>query len=684
MSIFRSLSLSLLSVSALSAQTDSSAAEPAVELNPVLVTASPNSRTQADLIGSASVLAGSDLTEARQATLGETLAAMPGTASTYFGPGASRPILRGLGANRVRVLANSTDTLDASNTSPDHAVSVEPFLVKRIEVVRGPASLLYGSSAVGGVVNVIDHRIETTLPDRPVSGVLDTSVTDNGEGYAVGGVVDVALTADEKRETGLVLHLDGFRREADDLKVPGASGQEDTPGVPMPSGKLYNSALDSEGGSAGLSYVSPGFDAGVNFNGFDTNYGIPFAESGEVVDIGLRQRRIDAQAAYTQDFGVFEEARVKFGHADYRHEEFEGGAPGTVFENNGFDGRIELINADVLGWTGAVGAQIGASELSAIGAEAFIPTHTTDSVAAFIFEERTSGANTWQLGARIEHRDIQADAFRAFAPRDDARVTYGGSAGVIHKLDESYRLFGSYSYTERAPNGQELFADGPHHGTGAYEIGDASLDTERSHGFEAGVRKTQGFVTGSATGYVNFFDGYIFEQASGLEVNEDNLPPGPGEEGLAQTFFVQRDAVFYGVETEAIWHLHQTTGHTLDFTTGLDYVRATDSKGEDLPRIPPLKGRLALDWRQGAWHVGTDVVLVAKQTDSSATEGDTAGYGLVGLSLGYRMNVSAVTYDFFVRASNLLDAEARAHASFLKDIAPLPGRAFTAGVRASF
>jgi iron complex outermembrane recepter protein len=679
MSLYRSFPFSVFTAATLAAQSVTPPSDPVVELDPIVVSASPNARTQADLISSTSVLSGADLAEARQPTLGETLAALPGVSSTYFGPGASRPILRGLGANRVRVLANSTDTLDASNTSPDHAVSVEPFLIKRIEVVRGPASLLYGSSAVGGVVNIIDHRIEAELPDRPVSGVIDSSITDNGQGYATGGIVDVAFATDAERQSGFVLHLDAFRREADDLDVPGASGQ-----VGAPRGTLGNSALDSKGGSVGLSYVSPGFDAGVNFNGFDSFYGIPYEDAAEVVDIELSQRRIDAQMAYKQDFGVFEEARAKVGYADYRHEEFEGGAPGTVFESEGFDSRLELINGEVAGWTGALGTQFGSTELSAVGAEAFIPTHTTDSTAVFLFQERTAGANTWQLGSRLEHRRIEAAAFRAFGPRSDSLVTLGGSAGLIRKLDDTYRLFGSFSYTERAPNGQELFADGPHHGTGAYEIGDPDLAKERSYGFETGLRKTQGFVTGSLTGFVNFFDGYIFEEASGLDVNEDNLPPGPGDETLAQTFFVQRDAVFYGFEAEAIWHLHQNAGHTLDFTTGLDYVRATDTDGNDLPRISPLKVRVALDWRLRPWHVGTDLLLIAKQTNSTPEEGDTDGYALLGFTVGYRLSTSFVTYDFFVRASNLLDEEARAHTSFLKDIAPLPGRAFTAGVSASF
>lgn len=684
-------------------------ADEPIQLENLVVSASPIARTQADLVSSTNVLSGSALQEARQPTLGETLANLPGVSSTYFGPGSSRPIIRGLSANRVRILANSTDTLDASNTSADHAVSVEPFLVKRIEVVRGPAALLYGSSAVGGVVNVIDHRIESALPDRDISGVLDSSFTDNGQGYAVGGALDIALAPDRENNSGFILHLDGFRREADDVKIPGFSGQllSEDPDVPMPPGRLYNSALDSEGGSVGLSYVSEHLDVGVNFNGFDTTYGIPFEEPDHAITIDLRQRRIDAAATYKRDFGVFEEARVKIGYADYQHQEFEGGAPKTLFEIEGFDSRLELINGEVAGWTGALGLQLGTSETAATGDEVFLPTHTTDNGALFLFQELARGRTTWQVGARLEHRRINADPFenivsaegvdpannggvdyaRIYGTRSDKRTMLSGSLGAIYSFDEPYKLAWNASYTERAPTGQELYADGPHHGTHAYEIGDANLSTEKSFGYELSLRKTTGFVTGSLTGFVQYFDGYIFEQLTGAEIiyeDDDGIPNNGDEHHLDESRFVQRNALFYGFEAEAIWHLHKEASHTFDLTTAVDYVRAEQTNGDNLPRIPALKTRIALDWRKNGWHLGPDLVLVAKQTATAPGESDTDGYALLGLTLGYCLETRHATYDFFVRGGNLTNEEARPHTSFLKDYAPLHGRAFTAGVRASF
>lgn len=669
--------------SVLSAQSTTPAAhdhdaEPVV-LENLVVTASPIARTQADLLSSTSVLAGTALLEAQQPSLGETLAALPGVSSTYFGPGASRPILRGLGANRVRVLANGTDTLDASNTSPDHAVSVEPFLVKRIEVVRGPASLLYGSAAVGGVVNVIDHRLESELPATPVSGTLDGRVTDNGSGYATGGTVDVALAADREKNSGLVLHLDGFRREADDVEVPGFSGQ---PGAPK--GELLNTGVDAKGASVGLSHVSETFDAGLNYNGYDTLYGVP---NEPEVSIDLRQRRLDASADHTGDFGVFTGARAKFAYSDYEHRELEGTEVGTVLGQEGIDTRLELLNGEVAGWTGALGIQLGHTDLSADGDEAFLPTHVTDNGALFLFEELERGSVTWQVGARVERRRIDADAFASpggttHAARSDERTTLSASFGAVHTLSPDYKLAWSVSGTERAPNGQELFADGPHLGTAAYEIGDAALDDERALGLEVSLRKLTGFVTGSLTGFANTFDGYIFEQSTGILVDATNTPDPAGE--LTRTIFVQRDALFYGAEAEAVWHLHQAARHALDLTTALDYTVAEERDGDDLPRIPPLKARVALDWRRGPWSAGTDVVAIARQNNVAPGETETGGYALLGLDAGYCLTTPHAVYDFFVRVSNLTDEDARVHTSFLKDIAPLPGRAFTAGVRASF
>ena len=667
------------------------AAEPApVTLAPYVTTASPLARSQAELTSATTVLDGQALALRQQPTLGETLAGLPGISASYFGPGASRPVIRGLDTNRVRILQNSLDTIDASTISPDHAVSVEPFLVKRIEVVRGPAALLYGSAAVGGVVNVIDHRIETELPANAVAGTLESRYDTNTNGIANGGTVDIALAPDRVNKSGFVLHLDGFRREADDVRVPGRAA----PGDATTENHIPNTSLQSQGGSGGLSYVSPDFNAGLNYNGLETTYGVP---NERTVSVELTQRRWDFAADLKREFGIFTGARTKFGTADYQHVEMEGGTPGTTFTNTGYNGRVELLHAPLAGFTGAFGTEVGASDFSAVGAEAYMPTNQTQNYALFIFEEAKTGAFTWQTGARYETRAIEADSFesilatngvdptRTYAARSDDRDTLSLSGGVIQTLTPTYALAFNLTHTTRAPNAQELYADGPHLATDAYEVGDASLADESALGAELSLRKTKGFMTGALTGFVTQFDNYIYQNDTGTSVDFENTP-GDTTDDLQEFRFIQRDARFYGVELETAFHLIAETRHTLDLRINADHTRAQETDGANLPRIAPIKGLVALDWTRGPWSAGTDMQLAASQSHRAPGETATDGYALLGASLGYRLETRFATYDFFVRGSNLTDESARNATSFanIKDIAPLPGRAVTFGVRAAF
>ena len=672
-SVRLSVVLALASIARAQTTPPPSVTDAPVTLENIVVTASPLARSQAELTSATSVLSGQTLLLQQQPTLGETLSSQPGMSSSYFGPGASRPIIRGLGGDRIRILANGTGTQDASVTSPDHAVSVEPFLVKRIEVIRGPASLLYGSSAVGGVVNVIDHRIETDLPTQRISGTTDVRYGTAADELAYGATTDIALVKAD--DHGFVLHLDGFKRETDDVRIPGFADASN----PVNKGRLTNSAIDSEGASIGLSYVSETFDAGINYNGFNSLYGT-VAEPDVLID--LRQRRVDFAAEVKQDFGIFTGARLKFGTGDYQHVELEDGAPGTTFTNQGYEGRLELLHASLAGFTGAWGVQAQRSDFDVVGAEAFMPPALTENRALFVFEETKTGAFTWQAGARVENQTIDTRSTTSF-PASESRneTTLSLSGGVVYTISPAYNATFSLTGTERAPNAQELYSNGPHIGTASFETGDPSLDTEKSLGLELGLRKLTGFATGSFNLFANNFDGYIFEQDTGAIDAGDPLDP---EDDLPIYQFIQRDALFYGAELETLWHLHQGDRHSLDFKLNADYTVARQSNGDDLPRIPPLKGLLGLAWASGPWSAGVDWQLVAKQSQSAPGETDTNGYTLLGASIGYHLISGPVVYDFFVRGANLTDEDARLHTSFLKDIAPLPGRNVTFGLRASF
>ncbi|ATC64328.1 TonB-dependent receptor [Nibricoccus aquaticus] len=699
MSSFRHLPLLLLAAALAHGQSTTppahshSPADEPVALENLVVTATPLERSQAEIAAPTSVLTGRALALKLQPTLGESLAGQPGVASTYFGPGASRPVIRGLGGDRIRILQNGTGSIDASTTSPDHAVALDPLLIDRLEIVRGPAALLYGGNAVGGVVNVIDHRIATTLPDRPLEGRTAFRYSSVDEGKSAAVLLEGAGGP-------LAWHVDAYRRTSDDTRIPGfaessALRAEETAhaaanGEPAPEfarDRLTNSAQTADGAAAGFSWIGTRGYLGFSASGHNTIYGIPpgahaheessldpsapATEEEPPVRIDLRQRRLDLQGALTQPFGIFESARFKLGLADYRHQELEGAEIGTVFKNRGYDGRLELLHQPLGLLTGALGAQISHNDFSAIGDEAFLPPSHTASYALFAFEEATFDPLTWQFGARIETQDIEV--------RDGSNRSRDGdgvslSTGLVWKLSDAWSLGTTLARTERQPNAQELFSNGPHIGTGAFEIGDETLGKEKSLALDVSLRRHAGFITGELTVFANRFDGFLFEQPTGAE-----------QDDLVVYQYTQRDAQFYGAELETIFHLHESTAHAFDIRIAADTVRGKiRGTGENLPRITPRRLTLGFDYRGGPFSAGIDTQLVDRARNLSANETATDSYTLLGASLGWHFDLNRYACDVFVRANNLTDEEARNHVSFLKDVAPLPGRNITLGLRVSF
>jgi len=687
-----------------------------VALENLVVTASMYGRNQADITQPTSVLAGRELYLRQAPTLGELLSGQPGVSSTYFGPGASRPIIRGLGGDRLRVLENGLGSIDASVTSPDHAVSLDPLLIERVEVVRGPSALLYGGNAVGGVVNVITHRIHPALPDHPFQGRVEVR----------GG------TGDDSVSTGLVLegaagrlawHADGYVRDTGDVSIPGfaestrrraAEAEEAAEHGEAPpeeiAGTIPNTALRNEGGAFGLSYIGSRGHVGFAVSRHDSLYGVPAGahehahhedageedhdaeepdHAEESVRVDLRQRRFDLQGEITEPFGLFRGARFKLGTARYRHAELEGDTVGTEFRNRGYDGRIELMHQPVGRFTGAFGWQGGRSDFEAYGEEAFIPPSRTDTHALFALEEIEFQPGTWQVGARIERQKIDLRDGSGIK-RDDDQISF--STGFTHNYGADWTLGASLAGTQRAPNAQELFAQGPHVATNAYEIGDPALRQEKSVAVDVTLRKRTGLVTGAFTLFANRFSGFVFEEPTGqVAVEHDGVwefhdAASAGAEGGVDVYrFVQRDARFHGAELETIIHLHAGDGRQLDFLLGADFVRGRNrSDAANLPRITPLRTKAGLAWRRGALALGGEVQFVARQTHTAPDETPSAAYELISAYANYRLSSGKLGWDVFIRGTNLGDREARLHSSFLKEVAPLPGRNVTAGVRLTF
>jgi iron complex outermembrane receptor protein len=632
---------------------------PEVHLDEIVVSAGVSAQQRSDLYQATDVLTGQRLRERVQASLGETLSDRPGVTSTYFGPGSSRPVIRGVGGDRVRVLEGGVGAGDASSTSPDHAVSVEPLTADRIEVIRGPATLLYGSAAIGGVVNVLDRRLPRGLPPRPISGTLEGiagTVADELTGAAAldGAVGPVAW------------HASGLRRETGDYRIPGFAELNPPPGD-EPEEVLTNSAVETTRGAAGLSLVGARGYLGVSGLLYDSRYGVPGHEEEEpapgaeeeAVTIDLRQRRLDLEGTWRFG-GPLAATKLRVGYADYEHSELEGEAVGTRFLNESGELRAEAQHARLGALTGAFGVQLGRRDFAAIGEEAFVPPTTTDQFAVFVFEELDGGPVRVQAGARYEWQDARDDDAGLSLKKRGVSL----SAGVNWTVREGLRLAVNGTRSVKLPNPEELFSNGPHLATGAFERGSIGLGKETALGLDVGAHVDRGRFHGVATGFVTGLDGFIYERATGAEVD-----------GLPERAFVQDDARFLGFEAEAdIELVHVADGHLALELLG-DYVHAElTATDEPLPRIPPLRVGGGLRYEGGAWTARAGVRRVTAQNRVSALETPTPGYTVVNASVTYRLLTGPVAHELMVRGSNLTDADARNHVSFLKDVVPLPGR----------
>ena len=627
----------------------------------VTVTANLEVKTLGEMAQPISILNKSDISEKSQPTIGEVLAGEPGVASTFFGRGASRPVIRGMGGDRIRLLQDGVGVGDVSATSPDHAVTVNTLTTDKIEVVRGPATLLYGSSAIGGVVNSSDTRIASYLPDSVLSGAVDfglASVADQAQGA-------VSLDA---RAGHFVIHGDASKLTSDDYDIPGFARIPVEPGDPF--GFVPNSAVETSGAAGAISYVGDHGYLGVSYSGFNSLYGSPAEEE---VRIDMAQRRVDVGGQWTTPFAFLRGAKVRFGTNDYQHDELEGDEKGTTFSDKGWEGRLELPHQPLGPLTGTFGVQLAHRDLEAVGAERFIPPTTTDAQGVFLFEEApiVTGLQT-QAGFRWEHSDV--DSPESPDVQNRSFNGYSGSLGFVWTVAPGWALAVSGAYTTKVPNAQELFADGPHIGTDAFEIGDPNLQNEHATGVDAIFRRTEGIVTGSLAFFYQTFDGFIYERFTDEE-----------EDGLRVIRYTQADARFIGGEGHVDVELIHSDPHHLVLEAAADYVNAElTPSGEPLPRIPPLRYGGGLRYKSTTWQGLFEVRHTDEQDQTAPFETSTAGYTFLNAMIGYRFFLGQVIADLFVRGTNLTDEEARDNISFLKDVAPLPGRDFALGLRVAF
>jgi iron complex outermembrane receptor protein len=664
-----------------------------------IVVTAPFQRDRIDILSGVSVVQGEQLTQALRPTIGETLARNPGVSATSFGPNASRPVLRGLQGERVRILTDGIGSIDVSNTSADHAVVVNPLLAERVEVLRGPATLLFGSSAIGGVVNVIDKRIPRTVPEEPVHVDMIATYGSAANERSGGGAIDVPL-GDK-----FVIHADGSYMKTGNLRVgdyvlaPSAratalanAGSEDDDqideGISFADsaalrGKLPNSQAKTWTAGLGAALITDTGNLGISYSHYDSLYGVPLryaiqpGELPEAPRLDIAQDRVDLRAEIETGGGILKTIRARAGYASYRHFELEeDGGVGTAFYNKGLEGRLELVQADRGAWKGASGVQYFSRDFNVIGEEAFLPKNSTQQFGVFTLQQFDYGALKLEGGARYEHTALSASPMADQPQFFDGRRTFdtlSASAGASYGLGDSWRVGVNLSRAVRAPSAEELFANGPHAGTQAFEVGTPDFKTEKSWGVEAVLRGKGDGYSIEASAFYNWFSDFIYEDLT-----------GDIEDGLPVYQFSQAKARYYGFEIQGSLTV-ATFGDMELVADGLaDYVRANIVNVGPAPRIPPLRMLGGLTLNAPKFDVRAEVEWNDSQKRVTAFETTTGGFTMVNAEINFRPWGTERPLSFALSANNIFDVDARRHASFLKDFAPLAGRDIRITARASF
>ena len=650
----------------------------ALELEQQTITANPLDSDQ--LASPTTVLTGDELTLQQKGSLGETLNKQPGVSSSYFGPGASRPIIRGLDGDRIRLLRNGVGALDASSLSYDHAVPLDPVNVDRIEIVRGPAALLYGGSAIGGVVNTFDNRI----PTEAIEGI-------HGAGELRYGGADTTRSSAGKLEAGngtFALHLDASAREFNDLKIPGYARTADQRALDPESSdkkrRLSNSDGRQDGGAVGGSYTWDDGYAGLSYSNYDANYGSP---AEEAVRIRMKQDHYAFASEIRNLSGPFSSVKLDAGYTEYKHMEIEDGEVGTTFKNKGYEARVEARHRPIGPLNGVVGAQVSRSEFSALGEEAFVPQTDSDAGALFILEElQATDRLNLSLGGRLEHTTVDPDGRgnERFAAADRSSSFTAGSlsSGAVYTLTPIWSVAATLGYTERAPTFYELYANGAHVATGTYEVGDAGLSKEKAVSSDLALRFNNGTHKGSIGVFYSHFSNYIGLLGTGRNLNDEAEEDA---DGIPEYTYSGVRARFAGIEAQDHWKLAQTPYGNFALELSGDYTRAKNlDSGEALPRIAPLRLNSGLLWELDKWRARIDVEHAASQHRVPDNETGTQGYTTLGASAGYKFEIGGSQWLAFVNGENLTNQTVRYASSILRDIAPAQGRSIEVGLRTTF
>ncbi|WP_373986765.1 TonB-dependent receptor [Duganella sp. BuS-21] len=653
----------LLAGAILSAYSSLAFAQTAV-VPQVVVTANPFGNSANDqILAPAKVLAGDELRDKSGSSLGETLSQELGVSASAFGAGASRPIIRGMEGARVKMLENGMAVSDVSGRSNDHAVAAEGATAQQIEILRGPAALLYGSGAIGGLVNVVNERIPTALEPK-LTGQLEArgSTVDNGRNAS--GTLDGSVDH-------LAWHVDGNFRNADDYKIPGNRVENDPDSA---SGRLPHSDTRSRSGGVGGSYIDNWGFVGVSVSHLSNLYGIP-SDEGSKID--QKQTRYDIDSLVKAPLAGFETFKFKAGYTDYEHAEIgQDGLPEVEFKNRSLETRFELTHKPVAGWHGTFGVQTENTNFSALSAEGgpdTVPVTRSTSNAAFLVEETDFGPVKFNAGGRVERvkREPVTGVDRSFTLQS---ASVGGMWPFVH----GYALGATLSYAQRAPSTEELYSSGPHDATVTFDIGNADFKKETSRNIEVNIQKTTGLVRWKANVFRNKVSDFIYGHITGNLLDEEG---NPGDE-LRERIFEQADATVQGAEAELEYN---PTGAGWSGRLFADTSHGKLDHGGSLPLQPATRVGISTAYKMGDWRAGLSLVHAQSQDRLASFEtSDTPSYNQVNANVSYTQKLGNYDLTWFLLAKNLTNDEIRVSTSVLKDISPLPGRNLVFGVRAKF
>lgn len=630
------------------------------------------------------VLTGDQLRMKTGTTIGDTLKNELGITSQSFGAGVGSPVIRGQSGPRVRVMQNSLGNNDVSSLSPDHANGVEPILAERIEVLRGPSTLLYGNGAIGGVVNVIDNRIPEQVPDKLLGGAgeqrYDSATNETSSAVKLEG-----------GKSGVAYHVDGFYRDQGNTHIGGSAIDEDAARsidsslniVNNPNGLIDNSKARSRGGSVGISKIGDAGLVGVSINSLEKNYGIPPDGSGGApVTIDLNQTKYDFKGQLNRPFALAEKLRMKFGYTDYKHVEMDNGTPATTFLNKSYESRVELEHKPIGLLNGVMGFQSVNSQFSAIGAEALVPRTDLNSYGLFDVESFKIGDVTYELGARGEWQTI--------TPENGNSLTYkplSGSASALWDITDRHQVSLAFTHSQRAPQIQELFSNGVHEATHSYELGNAGLNKELSNNLDLGYRYNADWMAAELNLFHNWVSDYIYQQRTGSLFNEDAEAFEDVCSGTCIPVLESRQAAatFKGFEAKTVFPLMENRYGAVDLTLFGDYTRGTFEQGGNVPRMPPLRYGLQLSYEKNDWSTNARLTRGEAQNHAGEHDSNTPGYLLLDLGAQYRLaSFGGSEMLLFAKGKNMLNENIRNSTSYLRNFAPEPGRSAEIGIRVSY